>query len=82
MYILTVDGNAVSTHSTLEDAFKARNEKVREICLDLWDNDTIDKYAVEDWCSDVKNNREMSFYIDEGCGYSIDIVESKDKRVA
>lgn len=82
MYFLTVDENTVSTHRTLEDAFNARNEKVREICLDLWDNGTIDKYAVEDWCSDIENNREMSFYIDEGCGYSIDIVESKDAGVA
>ena len=23
------------------------------------------------------NNREMSFYIDEGCGYSIDIEKTK-----
>jgi hypothetical protein len=82
MYILNVDETAVSTHSTLDDAFKARNEKVREICLDLLDNGTIDKYAVEDWCFDLDNNREMSFYIDEGCGYSIDIVESNGERVA
>jgi len=82
MYILNVDGNAVSTHSTLEEAFKARNDKVREICLELYDNDIIDKYAVEDWCFDLGNNKDMSFCIDEGCGYTIDIVKSKDERVA
>ena len=82
MYILKVDENAVSTHRTLEDAFKARNEKVREICRDLCDDGTIDKYAVEDWCFGLENNREMSFYIDEGCGYSIDIVEAKAEKVA
>ena len=82
MYILKVDENAVSTHRTLEEAFKARNDKVWDICLDLLDNGTIDKYAVKDWCFGLENNREMSFYIDEGCGYSIDIVESESERVA
>ena len=77
MYKLKVDGNIVSTHNTLDEAFKARNDKVREICLNLYDNDTIDKYAVQDWCFDLDNNREMSFYIDEGCGYSIDIEKTK-----
>lgn len=82
MYILYVDENAVSTHRTLEEAFKARNDKVREICLELYDNDIIDKYAVQDWCSDLDNNKDMFFYIDEGCGYSFDIEESNDERVA
>jgi hypothetical protein len=77
MYKLKVDGNLVSTHNTLDEAFKARNDKVREICLNLYDNDTIDKYALQDWCFDLDNNREMSFYIDEGCGYSIDIEKTK-----
>lgn len=77
MYKLKVDGNIVSTHNTLDEAFKARNDKVREICLSLYDNDTIDKYALQDWCFDLDNNREMSFYIDEGCGYSIDIEKAK-----
>ena len=77
MYKLIVDGNIVSTHNTLDEAFKARNAKVREICLSLYDNDTIDKYGVQDWCFDLDNNREMSFYIDEGCGYSIDIEKAK-----
>lgn len=77
MYKLKVDGNIVSTHNTLDEAFKARNDKVREICLNLYDNDTIDKYALQDWCFDLDNNREMSFYIDEGCGYSIDIEKTK-----
>jgi hypothetical protein len=77
MYKLKVDGNIVSTHNTLDEAFKARNDKVREICLNLYDNDTIDKYALQDWCFDLDNNREMSFYIDEGCGYSIDIEKAK-----
>jgi len=73
MYNLKLDGNIVSTHRTINEAFKARNEKVREICLELYDNDTIDKYAVEDWCFGLDSNKDMSFYLDEGCGYSIDI---------
>ena len=77
MYNLKVDGNIVSTHRTLGEAFKARNDKVREICLELYDNDTIDKYAVQDWCFELDNNKNMSFYIDEGCGYSIDIEKAK-----
>lgn len=80
MYNLKVDGNIVSTHSTIEEAFKARNAKVREICRELYDNDTIDKYAVNDWCFDLDNNKNMSFYIDEGCGYSIDIVNSRTNK--
>lgn len=74
MYELQVDGETVSTHETLDDAFKARNAKVREICYELYDSDTIDKYAMQDWCFAIDNNRDMSFYLDEDCGYSIDIV--------
>jgi hypothetical protein len=77
MYNLTVDGNIVSTHNTLDEAFKARNAKVREICLELYDNDTIDKYAVEDWCFDLDSDRNLSFSLNVGPGYSIDIVETK-----
>lgn len=82
MYQLKVDGDVVSTHRTLEEAFKARNDKVREICLELYDNDEIDKYAVEDWCSGLDKDRSMSYYIDEGCGYSVEIVEAGGKEKA
>ena len=84
MYQLKVDGDVVSTHRTLEEAFKARNEKVREICLELYDNDEIDKYAVEDWCSGLDTDKSMEYYIDEGCGYSVEIVKdgAKDKAPA
>lgn len=75
MYDLKVDGETVSTHTTLEDAFKARNAKVRAICRELYDNDTIDKYAMQDWCFDLDQNKNMTFYLNEGCGYSIDIVQ-------
>ena len=75
MYKLKVDGETVSTHKTLDDAFKARNAKVREICQELYDSDTIDKYAMQDWCFGLDNNKDMSFYLDEDCGYSIDIVQ-------
>lgn len=80
MYDLKVDGETVSTHTTLDDAFKARNAKVREICQELYDDNTIDKYAMQDWCFDLDNNKNMSFYLNEGCGYSIDIVEAKPKK--
>lgn len=75
MYQLKVNGEAVSTHETLEGAFQARNEKVREICLELYDNGEIDKYAVEDWCFDIESDRRTEFFINEGCGYEVDIVE-------
>ncbi len=82
MYNLKLDGNIVSTHRTINEAFKARNEKVREICLELYDNDTIDKYAVEDWCSGLDKDRSMEYYIDEGCGYSVEIVKEGEKDKA
>lgn len=49
MYNLTVDGNVVSTHKTLGEALKARNAKVRDICIGLYRDGDIDKYAVHDW---------------------------------
>lgn len=73
MFNLKVDGNIVSTHNTLDDAFKARNEKVIKILEDLYDNDVIDKYGMQDWGDGLDDNKDMEFYIDEGCGYSIDI---------
>ena len=80
MYDLKVDGETVSTHTTIDDAFKARNAKVREICQQLYDNDEIDKYAMQDWCFDLDNNKDMKFYLNEGCGYEIDIVQPKPKK--
>lgn len=77
MYQLKVNGEAVSTHETLEGAFKARNDKVREICLELYDNDEIDTYAVEDWCFDIESDRRTEFFLDVGGGYEVDIVEVK-----
>lgn len=74
MYNLTVDGATVSTHKTLDEAIKARNAKVRDICIGLYRDGAIDKYAVHDWCSGLASNRDLSFYLDEGCGYYIDIV--------
>jgi hypothetical protein len=74
MYNLTVDGNVASTHKTLGEALKARNAKVRDICIGLYRDGDIDKYAVHDWCSGLANNTDMSFYLDEGCGYYIDIL--------
>lgn len=74
-YQLTVDGEVVSTHDTLDIAFKARNAKVRELCFNLVEDGIMDKYGAEDWCWNLEQNKNLEFYIDEGCGYQVNIVE-------
>lgn len=73
MFNLKVNGKIVSTHNTLEDAFKARNEKVIQILENLYEHDVIDKYGMLVLGDGLDDNKDMEFYIDEGYGYSIDI---------
>lgn len=75
MYNLKVDCEVVSTHETLEEAFTARNDKVREILNNLYDDDVIDKEAMVDWGFGLEENKELEFYIDEHCGYGLVIEE-------
>jgi len=75
MYNLKVDNEIVSTHETLEEAFTARNAKVRKILNDLYDDDVIDKEAMVDWGFGLEENKDMEFYINEHCGYAVDIEE-------
>ena len=75
MYNLTVDDEITGTYNTLDEAYQARNKKVREILDNLYARNVVDKYAFSDWLFGIEKDTRMEFYLNEGAGYNIVIKE-------
>ena len=75
MFRLLVDDSSEGVFETREEAYEARIAAVRNWLNDLYQSDSIDKYAVEDWMSGVKACDEDEYYVDEFCGCSFDVRE-------
>lgn len=50
---------------TLEEMHR----KIKEIVMDLFDDDIIDKYAVTDWLFGLDEDTSKTFFLNEHIGY-------------
>lgn len=78
MYSISLNGEEKARVSTLEEALTKRNELVKDTLSTLYDNDEIDKYAVEDWMWGLDENKDLEFYVDEAYGYEFKIEEDRE----
>lgn len=74
-YVLTANLEVIGTFHTLEEALKERNEQIRKEVYERYDNDEIDKYAVEDWLWQLDENTDLHFVLDTGQEICFDIEE-------